>query len=284
VVSELKSQRLAEGIIFGEGPRWHDGKLWLSDMYGGWIKTVDAGGRVENVVEVPGRPSGLGWLPDGRMLVVSMAERKVMRHEDGSLVVHADLSGLVGGDCNDMVVDGRGRAYVGNFGFDLASGGQPGPTNIVMVSPDGAASEAASGLMFPNGTVISPDSATLIVAETFGAKLTALDIAADGSLGNPRLFADLAGRTPDGICLDAEGAVWASCFNQDEFVRALPGGEITHRVDVSGRRAVACMLGGSDRQTLFLLTADTDMTRLPQGDSNGFVETVQVQTPGAGWP
>jgi len=270
--------------VFAEGPRWRDGRLWLSDMHAGLVLAIDSKGRSETIARVPARPSGLGWLPDGRLLVVSMHDRMLLRLDPGGLAVHADLAPLVTGDPNDMVVDDRGRAYVGNFGFDMLAGAPPAPANLVLVLPDGSARVVAEDLRFPNGTAITEDRRTLVVAESFGARLTAFRVAPDGSLADRRPFADLAGRTPDGICIDAEDAVWASCFGQDEFVRVREGGEIVERVDVSGRRAVACALGGADRRTLFLLTAETSIEDLAQSKSRARVETLRVDVPGAGIP
>ena len=275
---------LVDDLVFPEGPRWRDGRLWLSDMHGGAVLAIGLDGRRETIARVPARPSGLGWLPDGRLLVVSMQDRKLLRLEPGGLVLHADLAPLVTGEPNDMVVDDLGRAYVGNFGFDLHGGGKLAPAALVLVTPDGRARIAAENLMFPNGAVITQDRTRLIVAETFGARLTAFDILPDGSLAGRRTFAELRGRTPDGIAIDAEDAVWASCFGQDEFVRVRDGGEIAARVDVAGRRAVACALGGPDRRTLLLLTAETSTEDLAQGKSRGKVETLRVEVPGAGIP
>ncbi|MGH7899455.1 MAG: SMP-30/gluconolactonase/LRE family protein [Candidatus Binatia bacterium] len=275
---------LLEGIVFPEGPRWHDGKLWFSDMHGGKVMTVDPDGRSATVVAIPERPSGLGFDRSGNLLIVSMGDRRLVRLRGGALETVADLAPFVGGDPNDMVVDGQGRAYIGNFGFDLFGGGSPRPTNLLVVAPHGGVRVVADEVSFPNGTVITPDGKTLIVAETFAGVLTAFNVKPDGSLSGRRFFAHLGDRQPDGICLDAEGAVWASCFGQDEFVRVHEGGEIADRVAVTGRRAVACMLGGEDRKTLFLLTAETSVEDLAQGKSKGRIETVRVDVPGAGYP
>lgn len=280
----LTSRVLLEGLVFPEGPRWHRGKLWFSDMHAGKVMTVDPEGHSEDVVSVPERPSGLGFLPDGRLLVVSMQNRLLLRLDPDGLRPVVDLSALVSGDLNDMVVDAEGRAYIGNFGYDLLGGAEPKPTNLVLVTPAGKAQVVADNLDFPNGTVITPDGKTLVVAESFGHRLTAFDISPDGSLSGRRIFAELGERTPDGICLDAAGAIWVSAFATDEFVRVLAGGKITHRVPVSGRRAVACMLGGEDRRTLFLLTAETTIEDLRQSKSKGRIETVHVEVPGAGFP
>jgi sugar lactone lactonase YvrE len=273
-----------EGIIFPEGPRWHAGKLWFSDIHGARVMTVDPEGRLAPVVDVPTRPSGLGFDPGGRLLIVSMRDRRLLRLENGRLDTVADMSGLMPGDANDMVVDGHGRAFIGNFGYDLFAGAEPRPTCLVVVDADGRARVVADELAFPNGTVITPDGKTLIVAESFGNLLTAFNVKPDGSLSGRRFFAHLGDRTPDGICLDAEGAVWVSCFGQDEFIRVWEGGDIAARVAVPGRRAVACMLGGEDRRTLFLLTAETTLEDLSQGKSKGRIETAHVDVPGAGFP
>lgn len=280
----LTPRVLLEGLVFPEGPRWHRGKLWFSDMHAGKVMTVDPEGHSEDVVSVPERPSGLGFLPDGRLLVVSMQNRLLLRLDPDGLRPVVDLSALVSGDLNDMVVDAEGRAYIGNFGYDLLGGAEPKPTNLVLVTPAGKAQVVADNLDFPNGTVITPDGKTLVVAESFGHRLTAFDISPDGSLSGRRIFAELGERTPDGICLDAAGAIWVSAFATDEFVRVLEGGKITHRVPVSGRRAVASMLGGEDRRTLFLLTAETTIEDLRQSKSKGRIETVRVEVPGAGFP
>jgi len=198
---------LLDHLMFPEGPRWHGGRLYFSDMHAHKVMTVDLNGATSVVCEVPNWPSGLGWLPDGRMLVVSMTDRKLMRLDPDGLSVHADLSGLASFHCNDMVVDGKGRAYVGNFGYNLYANEPQKPAELVMVTPGGAASVVARDLMFPNGTVITPDGRTLIVGESMGHRLTAFDILPDGSLTNRRVWADLGEAVPDGIALDAEGAL-----------------------------------------------------------------------------
>ncbi len=283
-MENLTSRVLLDGLVFPEGPRWHEGKLWFSDMHATKVMTVDPTGRSQEIVSVAELPSGLGFLPDGRLLIVSMRNRLLLRLDPEGLHTVADLSSLVKGDINDMVVDAQGRAYIGSFGFDLLSGAEPQPANLVLVTPDGKTRVVADNMQFPNGTVISPDGKTLIVAESFANRLTAFAVAADGSLSQRRVFAELGERTPDGICLDAGGAVWVSSFGTDEFVRVTEGGTVTHRVPVAGKRAVACMLGGEDRRTLFLLTAETSIEDLAQGKSVGYIETAQVETPGAGLP
>jgi sugar lactone lactonase YvrE len=282
----MSTELLASGLCFGEGPRWHDGELWLSDMHAHEVIRVAADGGITRVTEVANRPSGLGWLPDGRLLIVSMTDRHLLRLDgaDRTPALHADLSGLASFDCNDMVVDGSGRAYVGNFGFDFQGGASPEPAELVCVEPDGTARVVAEELMFPNGTVITPDGRSLIVAETFGARLTAFDIDASGDLSNRRTWAELPrGAVPDGICLDAQGAIWCASPTTCECVRLVEGGEITHRVEVD-QGAFACMLGGPDRTTLFILTADSPNPDECRAKRLGRIETCTAPYPGAGWP
>jgi len=274
---------LLADLTFAESPRWHEGRLWLSDMYSGRVLAADENGRADVVARVEDQPSGLGWLPDGRLLVVSMTDRRVLRLDEGALVAHADLSAMVSSRCNDMVVDSVGRAYVGNFGFDLHGGEAPCTTRLAIVEPDGRARVGAESLSFPNGSAITPDGKTLIVAETFAGRLTAFDVEPDGSLSKRRVFADLEGAAPDGICLDAEGCVWAASPTVRAVLRVREGGEVTHRVDV-GRPAFACMLGGADRQTLYICTASTSFPDKCRARRDGRVESVRVRTPGTGFP
>ena len=282
-MGEQAATVLVEGLRFPEGPRWHDGRLWCSDQHDHRVVSVSLDGSVETIVEVPECPSGLGWLPDGRLLVVSMRDRKLLRLDPEGLTEVADLSDLATWYCNDMVVDAVGRAYIGNFGFDLDGGGDPVATVIVRVDPDGSVSVAADEIRFPNGTVITPDGATLIVGESYGGCLTAFDVAADGSLSNRRLWAKLEGAVPDGICLDAEGAIWSACPLTGRVLRVLEGGEVTEEVLVSRKGAFACMLGGPDRRTLFVCAADaSDPTAT--GDMRGAIEVCTVEVPGAGLP
>ena len=275
---------LLGGLGFAEGPRWHDGRLWFSAMGAARVVAVDLDGRAEVVLEVPTRPSGLGWLPDGRLLVVSMRDRRVLRLEpDGEVVVHADLADLASFDCNDMVVDGLGRAYVGNAGFDLSARPlEVRAAEVVLVTPDGEARVVDDEVVFPNGSVVTPDGSTLVVAETFGQCLTAFTIAEDGSLTDRRTFASLRGTSPDGICLDAEGAVWVADANGSACLRVREGGEVVDRVD-TGRGCFACMLGGADRRTLFLMTAE-GFEGAAIRRRTAAIEVVEVEVPGAGYP
>jgi len=273
-----------DGLCFGEGPRWRDNALWLSDMHDHQVIRVTEGGEVTPVVRVENCPSGLGWLPDGQMLIVSMIDRSVLRYDGEQLHRHADLSDLAGFHCNDMVVDARGRAYVGNFGFDLHQGSDPVPAVLVCVEPDGEARVVAEDLMFPNGTVITPDGDTLIIAESFNARLTAFDVDERGDLSNRRVWAELPrGAVPDGICLDSEGGIWSASPTTCECVRQTQGGEITHRVEVD-QGAFACMLGGAGGDTLFVLTADSSDPAECAANRTGRIETSPAPYPRAGWP
>lgn len=279
-MTEYETTVLVDGIGFPEGPRWRDGKLWFSDFGTSKVHTVGLDGVVSDVVEVRGVPSGLGWLPDGRLLVVSMEDRKLMRLEGADLVVHADLAPHAQFQCNDMVVDAAGRAYVGNFGYDYFGGAPPRPTVLLRADPDGSVSVAADDLMFPNGTVISADGKTLVVDESFGARMSAFDVAEDGSLQNRRVWASLEGRVPDGCCMDADGAVWVACPTTAEVIRVHDGGEVTDRVPTAGRGPLACMLGGGERRTLFVLT----VSGTERVVGNGAILTAEVDVPGAGYP
>src|SRR6266849_3318361 len=275
---------LLDGILFPEGPRWHAGKLWFSDMHAHRVMTVDLAGRAETVVEVPNQPSGLGWLPDGRLLVVSMTDRRLLRLEGGGLVVHADLSGLATFHCNDMVVDAAGRAYVGNFGYDYEAGQAFRPAVLALVHPDGRVEPAADDLAFPNGTVITQDGGTLIVAETFAHRLTAFTIAPGGGLAGRRTWASLDEQVyPDGICLDAEGAVWVASPLTNEAIRVREGGAVTDRV-AADRHVIACMLGGVDRRTLFVLAATAIPRAEARAQRRARILATTVDVPGAGSP
>jgi sugar lactone lactonase YvrE len=274
---------VVEGLAFAEAPRWHDGALWFSDFYQQQVFRIAPGGTLETVVHVPGQPSGLGWLPDGRLLVVSMEQRCLLRLDPDGLKAVAELGTLAAGHCNDMVVDRRGRAYIGNFGFDMMNREPARPTVLILVTPDGAARVVANDLLFPNGCVITPDESTLIVAETFGKRLTAFDIAADASLSRRRVWAELGEASPDGICLDAEGAVWVASPTTSEFLRVLEGGAIAQRIPTASQ-AIACMLGGDDGRTLFMITGRVSKAARALAERNGRIDAMTVDVPGAGWP
>lgn len=283
-MKELTTSVFAEDFVFLEGPRWRDGKLWTSDMHGHVVYTLDMDGQREKVVEVPGQPSGIGFLPDGTPLIVSMHDRKLMKLVNGKLELHADLSVLCPYEINDMVVDKKGNAYIGNIGFDLFKKEKFKATNFVLVTAKGEIREVATELAVPNGPVVTPDGKTLIVAESWAKRLSAFDIAADGALSNRRVFADLDDAAPDGICLDAEGAVWVAVFNQDNFIRVLEGGEVTHRVKVVDRFPVACTLGGPDGRTLFGLTYQGSIQDIGKGKAASRIEIAEVDVAAGGSP
>jgi sugar lactone lactonase YvrE len=272
--------RLVSGLGFAEGPRWHQDKLWFSDFGMRLVRHVDLAGKVTEVVRVPGRPSGLGFLPDGRLLLVSMDDRQVLRLEHGLLHQHADLSGYTRHACNDMVLDREGNAFVGHMGFDLlATPPAPQPAELIYVRANGETQVAARDLSFPNGPAITPDGRTLIVAETFGGRLTAFDVGDGGTLSNRRVFASLPGRAPDGICLDAEGAVWVADARGKACVRVREGGEVTDVIDTE-RGCYACALGGSDGKTLFLCTAE-GYDPAAMARCTGAIDTLRVAVPAA---
>jgi len=281
-----KLETLAEGIVFGEGPRWHAGRLFFSDIKAGRVEAVDRDGKRETVVRLQGEPSGLGWLPDGRMLVVSMLDHRLLRLDPEGLREVADLSAHCGGKANDMVVDALGRAYVGNIGFDLeAQPIAPRPTKLLRVDPDGSVHVAARELWCPNGLAIGADGRTLVAAESAAGRLAAFDVAADGSLSGQRVFAALPeGAAPDGICMDAEDAVWVASPTTREFLRVREGGEVAERIPTGERVAIACALGGPARRTLFLVTSWTMSLAEAGKQRGGRIEACEVAVPGAGWP
>lgn len=272
-----------DGLDFGEGPRWHDGRLWYSDFYQHKVSAVDAAGTIETIVEFPGdaQPSGLGWMPDGSLLIVSMVDQRVMRWADGELTEHADLSHIAGFHCNDMVVDAKGNAYVGNFGWDIVNDfTNVTPADLALVRPDGSTEVAATGLLFPNGSVITPDGSTLIVGESFGAQYKAFDIAADATLSNERIWASVPDMAPDGCDLDAEGGIWFADALGKQVVRVLEGGEITHTVS-TGDGCFACVLGGDDGRTLFALCGPGSAPHEVEGKAAGSIKAMTVEVPSA---
>lgn len=276
-------QTLLTNLTFPEGPRWHENRLWFSDFYNHRVIAVGLDGIAETIATVPQIPSGLGWMPDGSLLIVSMNDKRLLRQANGQLTHHADLSAIAGGPCNDMVVDSQGRAYVGNFGYERFQGQDPKPAKLARVDPDGTVTVVADDMLFPNGAVITPDGKRLIIGETMGNRLTAFDIAPDGALTNRRIFAQSPTLVPDGICLDAEGAIWVADPRTNRVVRVKEGGEITDTIPLPGRNAYACMLGGPDRKTLFICTA-TGSGPTRAGTTDGAIEITTVQVPGAGLP
>jgi sugar lactone lactonase YvrE len=276
-------QILMKGLAFPESPRWHDGRLWFSDWGAHEVIAVDLDGQSEVIARVQSFPMCIDQLPDGRLLIVSSNDRLLLRMEpDGSLVTHADLTGFSDHAWNDIVVDGRGNAYVNNIGFDFS--GEFASGILALVTPDGSARQVAEEVAFPNGMVVTPDNSTLILAESYGNKLTAFDISADGSLSNRRVWADLEGGAPDGICLDAENAVWYGDVPNKRCVRVREGGEVLQTIE-HDRGCFACMLGGADRRTLFLLANEwRGPASMADGSRAGQVLTAEAPAPGAGWP
>ncbi|MEE2768285.1 MAG: SMP-30/gluconolactonase/LRE family protein [Actinomycetota bacterium] len=274
---------LVDGLDFGEGPRWHDGHLWYSDFFQHRVYTVTTDGRRETALDLEEeQPSGLGWLPDGDLLVVGMLQRRLLRYNGSEVTVHAELSHIATSHCNDMVVDRRGNAYVGNFGFDYGAGEEPVGASLALVRPNGSTHAVAEDLQFPNGSVITPDGKTLIVGETFASRYCAFTVADNGTLSERRIWAEVPGRMPDGCCLDAAGGIWFADAIRPEVVRILEGGEITDVIEVA-HRAFACMLGGDQGTTLFVITAPSD----PQGDlqpGQGAIWTIEVNARHAGLP
>jgi sugar lactone lactonase YvrE len=290
---------VVDDLSFPECPRWHEGRLWFVDFYTYRVcSAAEDGGDVRVEAEVGGQPSGLGWLPDGRLLVVSMRDARLLRREhDGTLVTHADLSGHVAGHPNDMVVDSRGRAFVGEFGFDLMGGAPLEPASLLRVDPDGTVTTVADDLWFPNGSVITDDD-VLVVCETFGNRVTAFDITEAGELVRRRTWARF-GELPsagelgqafsqvavaaDGCCLDADGALWVADAMGNRVLRVREGGGIVEEIPV-GTGVFACMLGGHDGRTLFVCAAPDFQEEARKQAREGELRAVRVEVPHAGRP
>jgi len=275
--SRPELETLLTGLAMGESPRWHEDRLWFSDWGAQEIVAVDLDSKSEVVVRTPfGLPFCIDWLPDGRLLIVSGRESLLLRREpDGSLVTHADLRGLSDEGWNEIVVDGRGNAYING-----------GPGIIALVTPGSSARQVADGIAFPNGMAVTPDNATLIIAESHGKRLTAFDIAADGGLSNRRVWADLGGGVPDGICIDADNAVWYGDVPNKRCVRVREGGEVLQTINLD-RGCFACTLGGMGNRTLFLIAAEwRGMEKIPDvaRARTGQVLTIEAPAPGVGWP
>lgn len=301
VMAERTLRTLLEGGSFFEGPRWRDGRWWVSDFYRHVVLAVAPDGTAEEVLEVKGQPSGLGWMPDGGLLVVSMKDHRLLRqYPDGTEEEHADLTEHCGGPLNDMVVDASGRAWVGNFGFDLWTAADPVPASLVRVDPDGTAVRVAEDLLFPNGSVITPDGSTLIVGETIGCRYTAFTIAPDGSLTERRVWAQLAPTpvlgsfaetasqvtvAPDGCCLDAEGHLWSADALGSRCLRVAPGGAVVEELRApEGLGIFACMLGGEDGRTLLLCAAPDFVEAIRSQAREAVLLTTTVEVPHAGLP
>jgi sugar lactone lactonase YvrE len=275
---------LADGLRFAEAPRWRADRLWFSDVHDDKLKTVALDGTVEVVAEVPTRPSGLGFLPDGSLLMATALDQRLwIVGADAAPLDVADLSGLTQGMLNDMVVDGRGRAFVGDTGFKMAAGESPRPGRVLVWAQGQAPKVAVEDVVFPNGCVITPDGGHLLICETMAMRISRFAITPDGTLRDREVFCDL-GTPPDGLCLDAEGGLWAGLPHEGRFVHVGAGGRVDAEIASAAPFAVACALGGPDRRALFLCSAYTDLERLGHGDTEGRIDIVDVDVPGAGWP
>ncbi len=290
-------QIVADGFSYLECPRWHRGKLWVSDFYTHRVLAVDDQGQVEEIAHVPNQPSGLGFMPDGSALIVSMRDRKILRRDAAGIVTeHADLSHLAPWHLNDMVVDQHGRAYVGNFGFDLMSGAETRATCLIRVDPDGSAKVVADELLFPNGAGITADGKSLIISESFGGVLSCFDIHANGDLSHRRVWAKLGDKAgdvhniaetagvPDGMCIDAEGAVWVADAIHHCVIRIAEGGKELDRISTGELGVYACMLGGSDGRTLYLCTAPSFSEEERKHTRDAVLKSVRVKVAHAGLP
>jgi sugar lactone lactonase YvrE len=300
-MAEREIRTVIDGMSYLECPRWHEGRLYISDFYTQRVLVldIDGGGEPQTIASVPEQPSGIGWMPDGTMLVVSMRDRTLLRlHGSGEPEVHADLSELAPWHLNDMLVDGSGRAYVGNFGFDLMSGAPIERTVLLRVDPDGSATVAADDLAFPNGMALFPDGRTLVVAETLGGRLTAFEVADDGELSNRRVWAQLSeatgtddlgeliaagGVAPDGIALDADGAIWAADALGGRVLRVREGGEIVEEI-APGTGVFACALGGADGRTLLMCAAPSFAEHERRDTREAQLLACEVDVPRAGLP
>ena len=283
-MKEHRLQRLFDGGLYLEGPRWHEGRLWLVDSLKRILLSIDSAGKTAMVCDIKGIAGGAGFLPNGELVVTSMLARKLLKLVGGQLVPAFDLSGVASGTIDDMIIDGHGRIYVGDLGFDLADIASASHENgqLILVKPDGSAKVVAQGLRFPNGIAVTEDEQYLIVAESDGNCLTRFEMHPDGSLQFCERFGNF--HEPDGICLDREGAVWVSLYQEDSFVRVNAKGCLLDRISVVGRRAVACVLGGPNRRTLFCISADTTHEELLRGRSTARVDAIDVSVEGAGYP
>jgi sugar lactone lactonase YvrE len=282
-MTDVKLKTLLDGGRYFEGPRWHDGRLWYVDCMTRALLSVDLSGERREHATFDDTPCGTGVLPDGRIVVLTMNKKRLFTFADGKLSPYADLAGIAAGTIDDMIIDGKGRAFVGDLGFNMPPPPDRGAVGrIILVKPDGGTRVVAEGLRFPNGIAVSADHKRLVVAEMDGACLADYDIEADGAL---RLRGRLGRMNdPDGICLDRDGAVWVASFTEDAFIRIAPDGSELQRIAVPGRRALACALGGPDRKTLFCLSAATSYAELRQGKSSSRIDVVDVETEGSGFP
>jgi sugar lactone lactonase YvrE len=283
MVTSAEPNCVLDGGRYFEGPRWHAGRLWFVDCMDRTLLSLAPSGECDQHAKFDDTPCGLGVLPDGKLIVLTMFRKRLLNCSDGQLSLYADLSGIAAGTIDDMIIDGLGRAYVGDLGFDLPPPPDRGPVGrIILVTPDGAMRVVADGLRFPNGIAVSADNSRLVVAEMDGEGLADYDIGADGGLNFRRRLGSV--KSPDGICLDRAGAVWVAAFDEDAFIRLDGGGRELQRIEVPGRRAIACVLGGPSRRTLFCLSAATSYEELRQRKSSARIDIVEVEIAGAGNP
>ena len=279
-----EQRQLAASLKFAEAPRWKNDRLWFSDVHDYKLKTVTLDGVVSVVAAVPSRPSGLGFLPDGRLLMATALDCKLWTvTSTGQVTEVADLSHLAQGVLNDMVVDGAGRAFVGDTGFKMGTGQPPRPGRVLCWQEGRQARVVAEEVVFPNGCVVTPDGARFLIAETMAKRVSAFTISKDGSLSDRTVFAELES-PPDGLCLDTEAALWVGLPHASAFIRVTADGKIDRSIPSAAPFAVTCALGGPNRRTLFLCSADTDLNRLGKGDTTARIDTIEVDVPGAGWP
>lgn len=277
---DSKLQLFADGILFGEGMRWYDGRMWIADMMGRVVLAFDSSGKREVIAKVPHRPNGLGFLPDGRLLMTSMADQKLLRREsNGRIVEHASLANLMTGYCGDMAVDSKGRAYLDDVGFRVFEGQPRTPGRLLLVQPDGSATVLEDNLQFPNGIWITQNEQELIFAEGRNQRLWRYRINDDGTLSDKRLFAEFS-ELLDGLTLDVEGAVWQCQPYAHKIVRVLDGGRITQEFNFGDLKPVACCLGGKDLKTLFVVASDYTLERMAVDDTTAQIFSVEVETPG----
>lgn len=286
-----RSKLLAEGFAFLEGPRWHRGSLYVSDFYTHKVHAIDPRGHVETICELDDQPSGLGFAPDGSLLVVSMKQRRLLRARGSRLELVADLMAHAPFHCNDMLVDAQGRAYIGNFGWNLYEELEMRSTHLLMVQPDGAVCIVADGLTFPNGMALTRDGRTLLVAESFASRITAFDVAGDGTLSGRRTWASFTDRSfatigealesgvviPDGIALDASGALWIADVSRRGAIKVAEGGEILESIDTGGSTVYALALGGVGESTLYMCSGPPLLTYDPENERRGYLITASVQ-------
>lgn len=279
----FRTETVASGLAFPEGPRWHAGRFWFTDQHARAIYALDQTGQLELIARTEDLPGGLGWLPDDRLLVVYMTQRKIMQLSGHELIPYVDLHDQASFHCNEMLVDESGRIYAGNFGYDLHGGAEQRPAEILLVDTDRSVEQFADDVIFPNGSVITPDGKRLLVAETFAHRICEFHLDSRGRMRSRRVWAELGKATPDGICLDQQDALWVASPGTRDLIRVKHGGDIIARCETRGT-PYACMLGGANRHTLFVCTSETDDPAEARQLKSGRIERVDVAVPGTGLP